>query len=267
MEYREYMVRNESVSGGITPVVRRLLWINVGFFFAYQILFRRLLMPWTGYLALSRYGLTQGYFWQPLTYLFLHANLTHLAMNMLGLYFMGPDTERTLGSRRFLFLYLFSGILGGIGFVLLNASAPCIGASGAVYGILAAFAALYPNRRVTFLLFPFISFRAWTLALVYGAIEFLSALNSEHGGGIAHSAHLAGGLAGWIYTKALLAGAGGPRPTLGVLRWFSGLTRRTPGPREIDRILDKVATRGLHSLSARERNLLDRASRGRSGRG
>lgn len=268
MGYREYMVREEPTGRSVPPMVARLLWINGGVFLAHHFLLRGLLMPLTNYFALSRVGLQHGFFWQPATYLFLHANFAHLAWNMLGLYFMGPDTERALGGSRFLGLYFLSGVLGGIGFVLLNPLNPTIGASGAVYGVLAAFAALYPNRRVTLLLFPFITFRAWFLALAFGTMEFLSVLTSEHGGGIAHSAHLAGGIAGWIYARTLVA-----NPILPFLRGFrfrsGGPARPDPRPdaETIDRILDKIAAHGLHSLSSRERDLLDRASRDRTARG
>lgn len=265
MGYREYMVREEPVSPGLPPVVRWMLWLNAGIYLAQHFLWPREFAALEPYLALSRRGLLAGYLWQPLTYMFLHANLTHVMMNMMGLYFMGPDTERTLGSRRFLYLYLLSGILGGIGFALLNARAPCIGASGAIYGVLGAFAALHPNRKVSLLLFPFVVFPAWVLVLLYGVIEFTSAL-SRSGGGVAHSAHLAGGIAGWIFARTLSS-----RP----IRWRQLWSRRVrrsdrpaaaPDEGDVDRILEKISVKGLHSLSSRERETLDRASRLRTNR-
>lgn len=258
------MIREEPVSPTLPPVVQRILWANVGIYLAQYVLWPGGFAPVGGYLALSRTGLLHGFFWQPFTYMFLHANFSHLLTNLIGLYFMGPDTERTIGSRRFLYLYLLSGVLGGLGFVFLNSQAPCIGASGAIYGVVAAFAALYPHRKVSLLFFPFILFRAWVLALLYGAIEFFSALYSPYGG-VAHSAHLAGGLAGWIYVRMLVS-----KPILFTRsrgRFFgsnsAGPADTSPDSTEVDRILGKISARGLHSLSAHERDVLARASRGR----
>lgn len=246
-------------------MIRRLLWINGGIFLVQHVLWRQEFVAIEPYLALSWAGLLQGMVWQPLTYMFLHANLTHVLMNMMGLYFMGPETERTLGSRRFLLLYLLSGVLGGIGFVLLNNRSSCVGASGAVYGVLGAFAALHPNRRMSLLLFPFITFRAWVMVLLYAVIEFLSAIGRPYGG-VAHTAHLAGGIAGWFFARSL-----GARP----FRWprprFNpygepGRPADIPDARDVDRILDKISKEGLHRLSSKERETLERASRRRTDR-
>lgn len=269
MGYRDYMARNEgwgSFGSGLTPVVKGLIWANAIVFLLFNWALKDLFEPYVQYLTLSRAGLLAGLFWQPVTYQFLHANLSHIFMNMLGLYFLGPDTERTLGQRRFLFLYLFSGILGGLGFVMLDANAFCLGASGSLYGILAAFAALYPMRELALAWFPFVSFKAWKFALVFGAIELLSMLNSSRGG-IANSAHLVGGLVGWFYARALTADAPSwPR----VSTWFrahrTGRPTGAPSASEINRILDKVAAKGLHSLTMQERERLDQASRHRTSR-
>lgn len=266
MGYREYMKREEEPAPpGLSPVIRRILWINAGIFLAQHVLWRREFAAIEPYLALSWAGLRAGMIWQPVTYLFLHANLTHVLMNMMGLYFMGPETERTLGSRRFLLLYLLSGVLGGIGFVLLNSRSLCVGASGAVYGVLGAFAALHPNRRVTLLLLPFITFRAWIMALLYAAIEFLSAMGRPDGG-VAHTAHLAGGIAGWFFARSL-----GARPFQWPHRRFNpyGAPDREAeetDARDVDRILDKISKEGLHRLSSKERETLERASRRRTDR-
>lgn len=261
MGYREYMVREESVSPGLPPMIRRILWINAGIFLAQHILWRREFAAIEPYLALSWTGLRSGMVWQPFTYMFLHANLTHVLMNMMGLFFMGPETERTLGARRFLLLYLLSGVLGGLGFVLLNSRSFCVGASGAVYGVLGAFAALHPNRRMALLLFPFFTFRAWVMVLLYAVIEFLSAVGRPYGG-VAHTAHLAGGIAGWFFGRSL-----GARPFQWPRqRFFPGRTPDGEDARDVDRILDKISREGLHRLSPKERETLERASRRRTDR-
>jgi membrane associated rhomboid family serine protease len=227
-----------------------------------------------GYLALRR-----GAVWQLATYLFVHGGLWHLLMNMLWLLVFGPDTERTLGSGRFLRLYAVCGLIAGLGWIAITAlprgvPARCVGASGAVFGILGAYAALFPDRPVTLLLFfvfP-VTLRARTLALLAGAVAFVSLLGNP--GGIAHAAHLAGGVAGAAYglrarRRALHLGFAGGQPAAARrhrVAWWRWPRRPAepdipPTVEEVDRILDKVGERGLRSLTREERRTLESASR------
>ena len=141
--------------------------------------------------------------WQLLTSAFLHANLTHVALNMFGLYMFGRDVERTLGSRRFLSLYLaavLSAALVQLAVTSTNFSGtpyPTVGASGGVFGILLAFAVLYP-RRTIILLIPPIPMPAWLFVVLYGLIELVSGIFGTSQG-IAHFAHL-GGMVGAYLT-------------------------------------------------------------------
>jgi len=250
--------------GGFPRVVRVLIVANVAVFVV-QALARaggrgRGL---EALLSLSSMGLRAGFFWQLLTYQFLHGNLTHLLMNMFMLYSLGPETERAMGSRHFALLYFLSGILGGLGFVLMDPRQYCLGASGAVFGVIAAFATLYPMRPMTLLFLPFVTFRAWALATIFGAIELLYLIGGE-GGGIAHSAHLAGGIAGAIYTAVNVRGFSLPR-----LRRRPRAASTVSGGvdlAEVDRILDKVAREGIDRLTRRERAVLEAASRRHSPR-
>ncbi|KAF7962704.1 rhomboid family intramembrane serine protease [Cupriavidus sp. UYMU48A] len=136
--------------------------------------------------------------WQLLTYGFLHANLAHLAFNMLGLWMFGRNVEACLGSGRMLAVYLASLISAGLiqlavlGYIA-PAHMPTIGASGAVFGLLFAYARLFP-RRIVVLLFPPIPMPAWLFATVYAVLELFLGL-ADTRTGIAHFAHL-GGMAG-----------------------------------------------------------------------
>ncbi|MBU1694142.1 MAG: rhomboid family intramembrane serine protease [Verrucomicrobia bacterium] len=253
---------------GLTPAVRGLLVLTVGIS-----LFQWLADEFTGgaftrAFALSWLSLRRGLLWTPLTYLFLHGSVMHVLLNMLILFFLGPETERFLGARKFVLLYLVSGVLGGIGWVLIERSplVPCIGASGAVFGVLGAFAALFPEQPVTVLVFFIlpVTLKAWLLAVILGVVELMY-LISPGTGNVAYAAHLAGGLAGYFYALGLVRGT---RETGG---WIRRLRQRVTGPRDneaedsarMDRILDKVANQGLGSLNRRERAWLDRASRER----
>lgn len=213
--------------------------------------------------GLSLVGMKRYQYWQLVTYLFVHGGFFHLFLNMLTLYFLGPETERAMGGTRFLILYLLSGMLGGVGWLFFT-DAPwslCVGASGALFGIIGAFAALFPHRPITLLVFfvlP-VTMKAWVLAASLGGIELVFLLSSYQNG-IAYAAHLAGGIAGYLYTLAAFRGGGSAW-----LARLGGRFRRQPGAErgEIDRILDKIAGQGIQSLTRAERDRLQRASRER----
>ena len=137
--------------------------------------------------------------WQPGTSAFLHAGIAHLATNMFGLWMFGRDVERTLGTRRFATLYLASLVTAAIAQLavsgLMAEARPSLGASGALFGVLAAFAMLFPTRRVV-LLFPPIPMKARTFMLAYAAFELYAGVTGTFAG-VAHFAHL-GGLVGGV---------------------------------------------------------------------
>lgn len=271
---------------GLGVVTRRLLWMTIGVFVADVLFFPRPtpyeLSQLESLFALSRQGIASGRIWQLVTYMFLHGGFLHIFANMLGLYFFGSEIESRLGSRRFLWLYLGAGIIGGLGWLLLSVTsgnAVCIGASGAVFGVIGAFAAMYPDRQVTLLVFfvlP-VTLKARTLALIIGGVSLL--LLRSDAGGIAHAAHLGGGLAGYLVGLRWRGGRfqGGLRsmPSWRVF-WSDWRARLRRGrfrvysqPNddeavdwdEVDRILMKVHSMGMGSLTPMERDVLDRASR------
>jgi membrane associated rhomboid family serine protease len=148
-----------------------------------------------GYFALWPLG--AGFeFWQVISSAFLHGSTLHLGANMLGIWMFGRDIEASIGSPRFIRLYLFS-VLAAAATQLIAAGfgppVPTVGASGGLFGLLAAYAMLFPRRRVM-LLFPPIPMPAPVFVTLYAAFELYAGMTGTQAG-VAHFAHL-GGLAG-----------------------------------------------------------------------
>ncbi len=266
-QHNPFFQRRTGFFSHLPPVVGNLIKANIAVFLVLWLLNSPPL--WVA-LALSRDGLLSGMIWQPFTYMFLHGGFMHLLFNMFTLYFLGPETERAMGSRHFLAMYLISGILGGLGWIWLSPAprALCVGASGAVYGVLAAFATLYPRRRLTlliFFIFP-VTMMAWQLVAGLALIEFMLA-GRDQASGIAHTAHLAGAFAGFLYIDQLFESTHLRRLWTRLRHYVAqrpAPPRHTPPPpdqAEIDRILDKISTQGIQSLTRAERQTLHRASR------
>lgn len=143
----------------------------------------------------------EHFYWQIFTYMFLHANMNHLFFNMLGLFFFGTQVERRIGSKEFLLFYLVTGTLAGLFsffvYIFTGASGVILlGASGAIYGVLLAFAALYPYARI--FVFGLIPVQAPILVAVYTIIEIFSQLSGT-GSNVAHLTHLAGFFFAYLY--------------------------------------------------------------------
>ncbi len=176
-----------------------LIAINV-LVFAVEYIFPRA----GSYLAMTPILVLHGAFWQPLTYMFAHGGLTHLLVNMLGLLFFGTAVEKELGSREFILYYLLTGLLAGIfsfAAYLFTGGAfiPLVGASGAIFAVMLAYATLQPRSQI--LIWGIIPVRAPIMVLGYTAIEILSqAFGSASS--VAHLTHLAGFGFGWLYFLA-----------------------------------------------------------------
>ena len=143
----------------------------------------------------------EGFIWQPVTYMFAHSGISHLVFNMLGLFFFGTQVERQLGSWEFLLFYLLTGVLAGLfslAVYLVTGSMYVflLGASGAVFAVLLAFATFYPNAEI--FIFGIIPVRASILVIGYTAIELFSQM-SGRGGNVAHLTHLAGFAFAYLY--------------------------------------------------------------------
>jgi membrane associated rhomboid family serine protease len=145
--------------------------------------------------------------WRPITYMFLHAGLFHILFNMLALWMFGVELERMWGSRYFLKYYFVCG-LGAAATMLVLPVLPVpafaglyyavtVGASGAIYGILLAFALYFPNRPIImFFVFPV---PARYAVMIMGGIALLSSMGGT--GGVAHAAHLGGLIAGYLFLR------------------------------------------------------------------
>ena len=135
--------------------------------------------------------------WQIFTYAFLHGSVTHLLFNMFAVYMFGADMERVWGGRRYLTYYLVCVVAAALSQLLVSSATgayyPTVGASGAVFGLLLAFARYFPERQIM-LLIPPIPLPAKLFVVLYGALELVLGVTGTQAG-VAHFAHL-GGLAG-----------------------------------------------------------------------
>jgi membrane associated rhomboid family serine protease len=206
--------------GPPTPAVKLLLILTVGAYaaqLAIGVATYQALEPLTP-LVVDGLGLTpllvmKGYVWQPVTYLFLHATVMHVLFNMLALWMFGVDLERRWGRTAFFRYYFVCGV--GAGLTCIAAAflprsivgnmygVPTIGASGAVYGLLLAYAMLFPTRTVYLLIFP-VNVRIYVI--IAGVLVLLQSFGGG-GNGVAHFAHLGGLIFGYLY---LSIGRGGP---------------------------------------------------------
>jgi rhomboid family protein len=211
--------------------------------------------------------------WTGFTYMFLHAGISHVLFNMLGLFFFAGRLETKLGPRRFLMLYFLSGIGAALFSFLFSWQSPVVGASGAVYGILAGYAMFWPRENIY--IYGVIPVQARVLAGILVFVSLYSGISGS-GSGTAHFAHLGGILVGAAYLKMLTFNRekgkrefqrkvnGTPSSGMAdgevVRRWvaidLSGMHEINRG--EVKTLLARVDANGLGSLSTEERQFLDR---------
>ncbi len=212
--------------------------------------------------------------WRLISYMFIHWDFLHILFNMLWLWWMGRSVEETLGPRSFSVIYFGAGILGGLldsVFALAFGSALVIGASGAVTGILVAFALLYPTAPIMLFLFPPIQARYFVAGLIAINVLFLG---SEDG--VARLVHLGGALGGYLLVKAHQNGTDLSMP-IRYVEYLFGKVKPTTKKRprnnnmnivqeaeiveevdqtELDGILEKISRKGYDSLSKEEKRKL-----------
>jgi membrane associated rhomboid family serine protease len=255
----------------ITPVVKWLLIANFGVFFVGTLVFpRNIIVPglafpisflekWFAVFPHTLFSTLQ--IWRLVTYQFLHADVIHILFNMLGLFFLGPTLERHWHSRKFLIFYLGCGVAGGLFYILLTVfnflpPAPMIGASGAILGMLAACAILFPQFVVFIFFFPVpIRVAAVGLTIMY---FFLVVTRAENAGG--HAAHLAGMAAGAAYVFSQ-SWRDKFRFKIRSGHWEKQIAAQRNLQVEVDRILQKVNQSGLQSLSSKEKKILKEATK------
>jgi len=247
----------------LTPVVKWLLIINIGVFLA-AILIKPLGIFIYEWFELDARSLGRALqVWRLISYQFLHDPgwYWHIFLNMLGLFFLGPTLERHWGSRRFLPFYLGCGVAGALFYMLLVGVGflppiPMVGASGAILGMLAACAILFPQFVVFIFIFP-VPIRI--AAIGFAAIYFLIVITRGGNAG-GHAAHLAGMAAGAAYVfsqswrdKFKLKLRSG--------HWEKRMATQRNLQFEVDRILHKVNQSGIQSLTSKEKKILKEATK------
>lgn len=246
----------------MTPWVARLLFANVGVFlltaFAPALAWPLSLVP-----AFIPYRP-----WTPFTYMFLHAGFGHLLFNMLGLYFFGPRVELRLGGRRFLGLYVISGLVGAL-LSLATPHARIVGASGAVFGVMLGFARYWPREPIY--LWGVFPVEARVLVVVTTVLALWGAFSGASGG-IAHFAHLGGYLGGFVYLRWVEARSPAarfraqlaPEPKRAsdadLERWrrIDAGALHPVNREEYERVMAKLDGSGVGSLTPGEREFLQR---------
>ena len=283
------------------PVIKWLLVLNAAFFIlgflpggtfdGESISMRELFLLYGG-----RWPIGHDFFmpWQYFTYMFLHGGMGHIFLNMLGLWMFGMELESIWGSKRFLVFYLACGIGAGlihsIVTMLMGTGAPTVGASGAIYGVMVAFAMIFPDRIIFAM---FIPMKAKYAILLFTALNLFNGIG-QTGGNVAHFAHLGGALVGFILVQV-----GGKMTLGGIFDRFSRIPKSSapPSPRprsvgepasgrvidvefrdlsrrqapqemnfgdsqeRIDAILDKISRTGYQNLTEEEKAILLDASR------
>ena len=199
----------------LTPITRNIIILNVIFYLVSNfVAFPKF------YELFSVYYVGSPFFriWQVITHMFMHAplgqgiGLTHILFNMLTLMSFGPVLEQVLGERKYIILYFLSGI----GAYLLNCawnffeitqgaslqeiySIPMMGASGAIFGVVAAFSTMFPDAKLFFMFIPFPIKAKYLLPGIIVISLYLGFSGSM--GGIAHFAHIGGAIVGFILAK------------------------------------------------------------------
>jgi len=260
----------------LPPVLKWLLIANFGIFLLQTILRVSGIWWFENMFHLSTRDVPRGFLWQFVTYMFLHSGVFHIFWNLVILFFFAPETESGLGSRRFLHMYLLAGIFGGLLWYLVcrlflpvHLEITVTGASASTYAVIIAFATLYPDRPIT--LFPLpITLLAKHLAWLTVLISVLLQVRGE-GDAVAHLAHLGGMAVGFLYVKAVRSSYSLPRfqmPRFRMSKSPEGPKLRVLPPasqkdefiqQRIDPILDKIAEKGIQSLTVEERRILDEA--------
>lgn len=239
--------------------------------------FSQFIIGWFAFIPDILITVTQP--WRLVTYLFLHAGIWHILFNMLWLWWMGRAVEEALGPRTFCAIYFGAGIGGALLDVILAqflGIGPIIGASGAVFGVMVAFATLYPNMPIRLILLPPIKAK-----YVVGALIALNLLLLNASGGVARGVHLGGALIGYLLIEWDKKGGEIDRPIRFIERWWYKLRNMMKQKQfsnrnnnmysvsdvevveetdtsesELDEILEKISKEGYDGLSREEKKKL-----------
>ncbi len=278
----------------IPPVIRTIIAINV-IVFVFQALFGGIQI---GGQSIIRYmvfylGFDPSFFtaitqpWRFITYMFLHGGGFHILFNMLWLWWLGRSVEEAIGPRSFIVLFFGAGIGGAIFHIALSflyGTSLVIGASGAVFGVMVAFAYLFPRAPIMLILLPPIEARFVVAGLIAFDVIFIG-----QGDGVARLVHLGGAGVGYLLIKAHYQGADLSKYIRPVEQLWKGIWQEKPSkktkakkPRnqnmysvsdadiveetdqsELDQILEKISREGYDGLSAEEKKKLFELSKRR----
>ena len=244
----------------MTPWVQRLIIANVVMFFLQQT--SPMVTPALAFVP----SLIVARPWTIVTYMFLHGGYMHILFNMLALYFFGPRVEQRLGPERFFALYLVSGTAGALFSFAFAPYAPIVGASGALYGVLLAFARFWPRERI--FIWGILPVEARWLVVFYTLLSLMSGIQGSHSG-VADFAHLGGFAGGLLYLLYIEKRQGARRfraqaaavpaaedSAIGNWRGVNRERVHDVNKDEVNRILDKISASGLASLTPPERLFL-----------
>jgi membrane associated rhomboid family serine protease len=225
--------------GPMTPAVKAIIWANIGMFLVALVVPR--IMEYLG--LVPQAVIERLWIWQLATYMFLHAGPMHILFNMLGVWMFGTDLERTWGTRAFAKFYAITGVGAGIvataasflpvGALQLTYGAVTVGASGALYGILLAYAMRWPERPILLILIPI---PAKYFVMIYGALALLGVSDPR----VSAAAHLGGLLVAYLYLKQIRLGGFTAEIKYRYLKWRMNRLRRkfdvhTGGKKDWDR--------------------------------
>jgi membrane associated rhomboid family serine protease len=201
--------------------------------------------------------------WTVVTYMFLHGDIMHLGFNMLGLWWAGTRVESRMGSDRFVILYFISGLTAALFAFIFAYNAAVIGASGAIFGLMMAYAYFWPRDKI--FIYGIIPVEARVLLIIYTAV---SVFGLRGGGGTAHYAHLGGLVGAFVYLHFVSRTQGARKfrsiatapklPPQKAVAWqkVDPLKVHEVNRDELNRILDKVGKTGLNSLTPDELRFL-----------
>lgn len=249
----------------IRSVTARLIVVNVVVFVLIHILRK---VSWLALFALvPQYVFAKGMLWQLLTYMFLHLSLWHLVLNMLMLWFFGSVLEEEWGKKQFVLFYFFTGVGAALCSFIVGpgSSFPVVGASGVIFGILVAYAIMFPDNVI--LLFFIFPMKMKHAVFVLAGINLLGLLSSPYSG-ISYVAQLGGGLCAYLYLKSesirfRLSIVSPANLRIRLKTWMRERRhmQRKERDKRVDAILDKIATQGTSSLSPAEKKILESKSR------
>jgi membrane associated rhomboid family serine protease len=257
----------------LTPGIRVLLISNVVIFFLGWLLpeLNKYMVIYGG--LVPQLFIKNFFLWQPVTYMFLHGGFMHIFFNMFALWMFGTELEQQWGTKFFLQYYFISGIGAGILSALIQPASqiPIIGASGAIYGLLLAFALMYPNRIVYLnFLFPI---KVKYFVMIFAAIELFASMGGRGlQDGVAHLTHLSGMAFGYLYLllrqqwhKSGRGKTDRPRKKV-TFHWGNktkDYTNKSSKPdkkmseeQELEELLNKVRSKGYSSLTEKEKDRL-----------